>query len=177
PMIPKIHWDNKDPNIHARTSWLLTWCNTYPNTQIKLFSDSYQEAVNEGWWHQQMSTQKEVYFQQVADAVFPHDHNQHIRQLYTQYPSFFIKPIKSHFQFLCKKYNEANKTLSSTGAGLTVTELKDNPELSTLVDKILVNFPWWADLHGFWRNNPLYNTVFSTADPRQDFTAGAWQYF
>ncbi|KIK15075.1 hypothetical protein PISMIDRAFT_49296, partial [Pisolithus microcarpus 441] len=155
----------------AHTSRLLTWCNTYPDTRIKLFSDSHQEAVNEGRWHQQMSTQKEDYFQQVADAVFLHDHDQHIRQLYTQYPSLFIKPIKSHFQFLCKKYNEANKTLGSTGAGLTIEELKDKPEMSTLVDKILANFLWWADLHGFWRTNPLYNTVFSTADPGQDFAA------
>ncbi|KIK17848.1 hypothetical protein PISMIDRAFT_38451, partial [Pisolithus microcarpus 441] len=177
PMIPKICWDDKDPNIRTCTSQLLTWCNTYPNTRIKLFSDSHQEAVNEGWQRQQMSAQKEVYFQQVTDAIFLHDHDQHIRQLYMQYPSLFVKPIKSHFQFLCKKYNEANKTLSSTGAGLTIEELKDKPEMSMLVDKILANFPWWADLHGFWRTNLLYNTVFSMADPRQDFTAGAQQYF
>ncbi|KIK22277.1 hypothetical protein PISMIDRAFT_102718, partial [Pisolithus microcarpus 441] len=129
---------------------LLTWCNTYPNTQIKLFSDSHQEAVNKGWQHQQMSMQKEVYIQQVADAIFLHNHNQHIRQLYVQYPSLFVKPIKSHFQFcfnLHKKYNEANKTLSSTGAGLTIKELKDKPEMSMLVNKILVDFLWWADLH------------------------------
>ncbi|KIK22917.1 hypothetical protein PISMIDRAFT_85353, partial [Pisolithus microcarpus 441] len=159
---------------------LLTWCNTYPDTWIKLFSDSHQEGVNKGWQHQQMSMQQEVYFQQVADAVFSHDHDQHIRQLYTQYPSLFIKPIKSCFQSyltshfsLCKKYNEANKTLGSTGAGLTIEELKDKPEMN----KILVNFLWWADLHSFWRTNLLYNTVFSMADPRQDFAAGAQQYF
>ncbi|KIK23312.1 hypothetical protein PISMIDRAFT_100570, partial [Pisolithus microcarpus 441] len=146
---------------------LLTWCNTYPDTRIKLFSDSHQEAVNEGWQHQQMSVQKEVYFQQVTDAIFPHDHDQHIRQLYVQYPSPFVKPIKS----LQRSQQD------STGAGLTIKELKDKPEMSTLVNKILANFLWWADLHGFWRTNPSYNTVFSTANPGQDFTAGVQQYF
>ncbi|KIK13826.1 hypothetical protein PISMIDRAFT_48333, partial [Pisolithus microcarpus 441] len=71
--IPKIRWDDKDPNIRARTARLISWCNTYPETRIKLFSDSHQEAVNEGRRRQQMSAQKEVYFQQVADAVFTHD--------------------------------------------------------------------------------------------------------
>ncbi|KIK16305.1 hypothetical protein PISMIDRAFT_50363, partial [Pisolithus microcarpus 441] len=140
------------------TSRLIGWCKTYPDTQIKLFSDSHQEAVNEGCQHQQMSAQKEVYLQQAAAAVFTHDHDVHIRQLCFR---------------LCKKYNEANKTLGSTGMGLTVAELRENPEQKKLLDKITENFPWWEDLHGFWRNNPSYNTVFSTADPGQDFTAEA----
>ncbi|KIK23913.1 hypothetical protein PISMIDRAFT_10524 [Pisolithus microcarpus 441] len=49
--------------------------------------------------------------------------------------------------------------------------------MSTLVDKILANFLWWADLHSFWRTNPSYNTVFSMANPGQDFAAGVQQYF
>ncbi|KAI6103913.1 hypothetical protein EDD16DRAFT_1702703 [Pisolithus croceorrhizus] len=93
--IPKIRWDNKDPNIQAHTTHLICWCKTYPDSRIKLFLDSHQEVVNEGRWHQQMSAQKEVYFQQVADAVFTHNHDLHIWQLYAQYPSVFIKPIKS----------------------------------------------------------------------------------
>ncbi|KAI5987579.1 hypothetical protein EDC04DRAFT_2614802 [Pisolithus marmoratus] len=131
-------------------------------TCIKLFSDSHQEVVNEGRWCQQMSTQKEVYFQQVADAIFTHDHNLHIWQLCFR---------------LRKKYNEANKSLGSTGAGLTAMELRENPEMKRLLDKIVDTFPWWEDLHGFWRMNPSYNTVFSTANPGQDFTMEAQQYF
>ncbi|KIK13890.1 hypothetical protein PISMIDRAFT_118044, partial [Pisolithus microcarpus 441] len=156
---------------------LISWCNTYPETRIKLFSDSHQEAVNEGRWHQQMSTQKEVYFQQVVDAVFTHNHDLHIRQLYAQYPSIFIKPIKSHHLRLRKKYNDANKTLGATGAGLTAMELREKPEIKRLLDKILDTFPWWEDLHGFWRTNPSYNTVFSTGDPGQDFVMEAQQFF
>ncbi|KAI6035954.1 hypothetical protein PISMIDRAFT_74058, partial [Pisolithus microcarpus 441] len=175
--IPKIQCDNKDTNICACTAQLISWCKTYPDTHIKLFSNSHQEAVNEGWWHQQMSTQKEVYFQQVADAVFTHNHNPHIQQLYAQYPSVFVKPIKSHFQLLCKKYNDTNKTLSSSRACLTAIELRERPEMKRLLDKILDTFPWWEDLHSFWRTNLSYNTVCSTANLSQDFATEAQQYF
>ncbi|KAI5990737.1 hypothetical protein EDD15DRAFT_2369447 [Pisolithus albus] len=91
-----------------------------------------------------MSAQKEVYFQQVADAVFTHDHDPRIRQLYAQYLSVFVKPIKSRFQFcfrLHKKYNDANKTLGSTGAGLTAIELRERLDMKGLLDKILNTFP------------------------------------
>ncbi|KIK24194.1 hypothetical protein PISMIDRAFT_99112, partial [Pisolithus microcarpus 441] len=54
---------------------------------------------------------------------------------------------------LRKKYNNANKTLASTGAGLTAKELKEDSQLKKLLDKILENFPWWEEVHGFWRTN------------------------
>ncbi|KIK19895.1 hypothetical protein PISMIDRAFT_45160, partial [Pisolithus microcarpus 441] len=78
---------------------------------------------------------------------------------------------------LCKKYNDANKTLSSSEASLTAKELKGNLQLNKLLDKILENLPWWEAVHGFWRTNPLNNMVFSTGDPGQDFATGAQWYF
>ncbi|KAI6001318.1 hypothetical protein EDD15DRAFT_2570243 [Pisolithus albus] len=131
--IPKIRWDDKDPNIRAHTSRLITWCHTYPDVRIKLFSDCHQEAVNEGRRRQQMSAQKDVYLQQVASAVFSNDYDPRIRQLYAQHPSLFVKPIKNRFAALRKKYNDANKTLGSTGAGLTAEELKEDPQLKKLL--------------------------------------------
>ncbi|KAI6026058.1 hypothetical protein EDC04DRAFT_2606153 [Pisolithus marmoratus] len=120
------------------------------DTCIKLFSDSHQEAVNEGQWHQQMSMQKE-----------------------TLVLNFWLI---SHFR-LHKKYNDANKSLGSTRVSLTAMELRENPEMKRLLDKIIDAFPWWEDLHGFWRINPSYNMVFSMANPGQDFTMEAQQYF
>lgn len=46
-----------------------------------------------------------------------------------------------------------------------------------ILDQLLVAFPWWVDLHGWWRTNPTYNTSFSTADPGQDFAAEAAGHF
>ncbi|KAI6094674.1 hypothetical protein F5141DRAFT_1069231 [Pisolithus sp. B1] len=166
--IPMIQWDNKDPNICARTACLISWCQNYPDTHIKLFSDSHLDA---------MSAQKDTYDQQIAAAIFKNDYDPNIRQLYNQFPVMFVKLIKSCFQMLCKKYNKANKSLGSTRAGLTAEEIQDNLDLKKLLDKILLNFPWWEDLHGFWCTNPSYNTVFSTADPGQDFAAEVQQHF
>ncbi|KAI6008005.1 hypothetical protein EDC04DRAFT_2582311, partial [Pisolithus marmoratus] len=145
-----------------------------------LFSDSHLDVVNEGWSHQQMSAQKDTYYQQVANTVFKNDHDLNIKQLYNQFLAMFIKPIKSHFQtyilLLCKKYNKANKSLRSTGAGLTAAEIQENPNLKKLLGmSSAASCP--TDLHGFWHTNPLYNTVFSTADPGQDFAAEAQQHF
>jgi hypothetical protein len=41
----------------------------------------------------------------------------------------------------------------------------------------LQEFPWWTDLHGWWRTNPAYNTASSVADPGQDFSAEALSAF
>ncbi|KAI6108270.1 hypothetical protein F5141DRAFT_1216009 [Pisolithus sp. B1] len=124
-----------------------------------------------------MSAQKDTYYQQIVATIFKNDYDPNIRQLYNRFPAMFVKPITTHFQMLHKKYNEANKSLGSTRAGLMAEEIQDNPDLKKLLDRILLNFPWWEDLHGFWHTNPSYNTVFSTADPGQDFAAEAQQHF
>ncbi|KAI6096862.1 hypothetical protein F5141DRAFT_974374, partial [Pisolithus sp. B1] len=134
---------------------LINWCQNYPDTCIKLFSDSHLDAVNEGQSHQQMSAQKDTYYQQIVAAIFKNDYDPNIRQLYNQFPVI----------------------LGSTGVGLTAEEIQDNPDLKKLLDKILLNLPWWEDLHGFWHTNPSYNTMFSTADPGQDFAAEVQQHF
>ncbi|KAI6094862.1 hypothetical protein EV401DRAFT_1820425, partial [Pisolithus croceorrhizus] len=117
----------------------------------------------------QMSAQKDTYYQQIVATIFKNDYDPNIRQLYNQFPAMFVKPIKTHFQTLHKKYNEANKSLGSTRAGLMAEEIQDNPDLKKLLGMIYV--------HGFWHTNPSYNTVFSTADPGQDFAAEAQQHF
>ncbi|KAG2107576.1 hypothetical protein BD769DRAFT_1392940 [Suillus cothurnatus] len=56
-------------------------------------------------------------------------------------------------------------------------ELQKNPHTKTLIDLQLNKFPWWPDLHGWWRTNPAYNTVFSTADSGQNYESAALQHF
>ena len=94
---PNIRWDDKDPRIRARTTRLIAWCNTYPDRRVKLFSDSHQEASNEGRQRQQMSTQRETYYKEIAEAVFKEDGDEKVRRWYVQDPSRFIKPIKHCF--------------------------------------------------------------------------------
>jgi hypothetical protein len=42
---------------------------------------------------------------------------------------------------------------------------------------IVESFPWWPDLHGFWRTNPGFNMLPAIADSDQDFEQEALSLF
>ncbi|KIK79816.1 hypothetical protein PAXRUDRAFT_160274, partial [Paxillus rubicundulus Ve08.2h10] len=72
------------------------------------------------------------------------------------------------------KYNKINKVFSQTGSGITYKELVAEPCSWNIVGKIgLEVFPWWQDLHGWWRTNPAYNMVYSMANGGQNCAAAA----
>ncbi|KAG1758725.1 hypothetical protein EDD22DRAFT_747832, partial [Suillus occidentalis] len=157
----------------ARTSRLIAWCKANDDACIKLFSDSVKDAKEQGRKKKQSGSPKETYYAQLANAIFSNDEDPEVRLLFQTNPSAFIKPVQTRFGTLKRKYNEFNKSLKQTGAGLTYDELQKNPQTKTLIDSQLSKFPWWPDLHGWWRTNPAYNTVFSTADPGQNYESAA----
>ncbi|KAI9459805.1 hypothetical protein HD554DRAFT_2176865 [Boletus coccyginus] len=78
------------------------------------------------------------------------------------------------------------------GVGLTVNELQSTTKTKGLLDifvhcildfsswlagEITQDFLWFSVLHGWWRSNLIYNVVYSTADPDQDFAAQAAAMF
>ncbi|KAG1802909.1 uncharacterized protein HD556DRAFT_1437971 [Suillus plorans] len=122
-----------------------------------------------------MSIQKRNYIQQLAAVIFINDKDPTIHALYKEHPFSLIKPVES---WLGKKYNAANKGLGQTGAGVkSIKELDADPHTKNLIAQLLLQFPWWSDLHGWWRTNPFYNTAFLTADPGQDFASEALKFF
>ncbi|KAG0700423.1 hypothetical protein DFH29DRAFT_774835, partial [Suillus ampliporus] len=144
-----------------------------------IFSDSAKDAKEEGRTHQQMTTQKNTYMQQLAASVFTDDEDLKVREYFQAHPLAFMKPIQvaTSVTMLRKKYNEINLQLGQTGARLSFEELNENEKMKTLLDCLLQTFPWWVDLHGWWRTHPAYNTSFLTADPGQDFAAEAMDVF
>ncbi|KAI9570136.1 hypothetical protein HD554DRAFT_2170324 [Boletus coccyginus] len=77
-------------------------------------------------------------------------------------------------------------------AGLTVDDLQRATKTKRLLDifvpcildlsswlagEITQDFLWFSALHGWWRSNPIYNMVYSTADLDQDFSAQATTTF
>ena len=44
-----------------------------------------------------MSTQRDTYYKEIAEAVFKEDGDEKVRRWYVQDPSRFIKPIKHRF--------------------------------------------------------------------------------
>ncbi|KAG2063601.1 hypothetical protein BDR04DRAFT_1033249, partial [Suillus decipiens] len=172
--MPTIHWEKKNS---PRTARLIEWCKINQDARLKIFSDSAKDAKEEGRTRQQMTTQKNTFMQQLAASVFADDEDPKVREYYQAHPLAFVKPIQGRFTSLRKKYNEINLQLGQTGAGLSFDELNANEKTRTLLDRLLQTFPWWVDLHGWWRTNPAYNTSYSTADPGQDFAAEAMDVF
>ncbi|KAG2053841.1 hypothetical protein BDR06DRAFT_863379, partial [Suillus hirtellus] len=140
---------------------------------LKIFSDSTKDSKEEGRTRQQMTTQKNVYLQQLAATIFENDEDLKVREYFKAHPLAFTKPIQSRYFSLHKKYNEINVQLGQTGTGLSFEAINGNEKMRSILDWLLVAFPWWVDLHGWWRTNPTYNTLFSTADPGQDFAPEA----
>ncbi|KAG0695196.1 hypothetical protein DFH29DRAFT_814433, partial [Suillus ampliporus] len=130
--------------------------------KIKLFSDSVKDAKEKGRKKKQSGTPKETYYLQLIHAVFKNNEDPETRLLFEQSPQVFIKPVQTQFRILRKKYNNVNKSLKQSGAGMTFDDLQKDSEMKTLLD-----------LHGWWRTNPAYNTVSSSVDPGQDFESSA----
>ncbi|KAI6156681.1 hypothetical protein BKA82DRAFT_33051 [Pisolithus tinctorius] len=49
--------------------------------------------------------------------------------------------------------------------------------MKNIIDGIQKEFPWWGDLHSWWRTNPAYNSMWSGADSGQNFAAHAVRLF
>ncbi|KAG0699263.1 hypothetical protein DFH29DRAFT_1002135 [Suillus ampliporus] len=154
-----VQWEKA---YSACTSRLIAWCKANKDAQIKLFSDSVKDAKEQGRKKKQSGIPKETYYLQLAHAVFENDEDPETRLLFEQSP---------------QKYNDINKSLKQSGAGMTFDDLQKDPEMKTLLDSQLAKFLWWPDLHSWWRTNPAYNTVLSSVDPGQDFESSALQYF
>ncbi|KAG1838232.1 hypothetical protein C8R48DRAFT_622374, partial [Suillus tomentosus] len=165
-----IQWEKTHS---ARTSRLIAWCKANDDARIKLFSDSVKDAKDQGRKKKQSGTPKETYYLQLASSIFSNDEDPETRLLFSQNPNAFIKPVQTRFGTLRKKYNEFNKALKQSGAGMTYEDLQKDPETKTLIDSKLEKFPWWPDLHGWWRTNPAFNTASSSADPGQNFESAA----
>ena len=83
-----------------------------------------------------------------------------------------------------------NGELGQTGAGLTVEQIRDNPDLSNILgmfvleylcstvyadqslcsDQLIIDhsLPVWERLHGFWRTLPNFNPHAVSSEPGQD---------
>ncbi|KAH7917253.1 hypothetical protein BV22DRAFT_1135560 [Leucogyrophana mollusca] len=60
---------------------------------------------------------------------------------------------------------------------MSVDDLMKDPDTKTLIEEQLESFPWWPDLHGWWRDIPSYNANAGTSDACQNFTDDAAAFF
>ncbi|KAI6164201.1 hypothetical protein EDD17DRAFT_1474789, partial [Pisolithus thermaeus] len=161
----------------SRTDRLIKWCRTHEAKRKKLFSDSTQDAREEGRSKQQLHHGKNHIYVEMAKAIFLHDETDEFRSLAAMNPGVFASSIRSHLDVLKTKYRKQNALLGQTGAGCTYEDLLSNDKTKNILAAITKDFPWWADLHRWWRTNPAYNNTFSAADIRQDFATRAVELF
>ncbi|KAI6099280.1 hypothetical protein EV401DRAFT_1894938 [Pisolithus croceorrhizus] len=106
------------------------------------------------------------------------------RLTYLNDPLSFVKTIKVICQItlmstfrLKTKYNTINRQLSLSGAGVTIEQLLEDLQKQNIYEQLQPMFPWWDNLHRWWKDNPSFNYSFSTANSGWDFVAGACSHF
>ncbi|KAI5991082.1 hypothetical protein F5J12DRAFT_697973, partial [Pisolithus orientalis] len=152
-----------------QTDHLIKWCRTHESEQKKLFSDSTQDAQEEGRSKQQLQHGKGAIYVEIAKVIFSvSDKTPEFQVLAQDNPSVFTAPICSQLEVLKNKYQKQIALLGQMGAGYTYEDLVDSSSTKNIIAMIEKEFPWWGKLHGWWCTNPAYNSTWSAADSRQE---------
>ncbi|KAJ7862093.1 hypothetical protein B0H14DRAFT_2740782 [Mycena olivaceomarginata] len=135
--------------------------------RIKLFSDSTEDATNDGRKRivgkeskiNMYGTLAHEIFKELPEDAPPEDTEDdvvsaEVRAAYKDNPIRFAKSLQQQFARLKKSYSAHKKTLVQTGGGLKPEDQQNN-----LIEKIKLAFPHWDELDGFWRELPNYNPI------------------
>ncbi|KAJ7827203.1 hypothetical protein B0H13DRAFT_2373968 [Mycena leptocephala] len=153
----RAFWD-KDA---TRTERLLDWLTVNVEDRLKLFSDSTQDANEQGRKKQTGKTTKMAYYLKMADAVFSVDASDTVRADYVENPNRYACSVENYL-------GSCNNELGQTGAGLKPEDVTPESEIANKIAKIKVDFPYWEQLHGFWRTLPNFNPYTVSSEPGQD---------
>jgi hypothetical protein len=125
----RVFWD-KDV---TRTERLLDWLTVNADDRLKLFSDSTQDANEQGRKKQTGKTTKMAYYLKMADAVFSVDASDTVRADYVENPNRYARSVENYLgrcvvDLLLVAFRV---TISNTGFGNvteTLTMSSDRPE-------------------------------------------------
>ncbi|KAI6141370.1 hypothetical protein EDD17DRAFT_1516150 [Pisolithus thermaeus] len=94
--------------------------------------------------------------------------------------AIFLHNETEEFQSLAQlesKYQKQNALLGQMGVGCTYKELMSGKRTRNIINMIQKEFPRWADLHGWWHTNPMYNSTWSSANSGQNFSVCVVELF
>ncbi|KAJ7131096.1 hypothetical protein C8R44DRAFT_594956, partial [Mycena epipterygia] len=134
-----------------------------PKFRIKLFSDSTAEAKKAGRQKLVGKDGKQQQYAQLAEYVFKDDPAEMVRfaSNIQKYASAVETRLRRHKEYIAR----CNK-LGATGASLDLIDV--------YIPWIRESWPWWDDLHGFWRELPNYNPVgVQSSQPGTDHASAA----
>ncbi|KAF8200151.1 hypothetical protein BJ912DRAFT_948114 [Pholiota molesta] len=169
---PKIEW-SKNPDW----TWsLIAYLTTHSSFRTKLFSDSTADATKNGRAKVVGKEGKNQMYGTLAKALFGEMPGQ--MEFYALDSKRFAVSVETRLRRLKSEYSKHLKELGSTGAGLSPEDVTPGSELANLVDRICSTWPWWKELHSFWRELPNYNPIsVTTSTPGLDHAAEASALF
>ncbi|KAJ7120058.1 hypothetical protein C8R44DRAFT_529464, partial [Mycena epipterygia] len=142
-----------------------------PTFRIKLFSDSTAEAKRAGRQKLVGKDGKQQQYAQLAEYVFKDDPAEMVRfaSNIQKYASAVETRLRRRKEYIAR----CNK-LGATGAGLDPELVSEGTNIANLIEEIRESWPWWDDLHGFWRELPNYNPVgVQSSQPGTDHASAA----
>ncbi|KAH0833465.1 hypothetical protein J3R83DRAFT_12585 [Lanmaoa asiatica] len=123
--------DSAKTNILWERKWsyctdhFIEWCTDNPTKHVKLFSDSTQDACQEGRPRTQLTSAKKELFAELAKYIFVEKEQVlSLEEWGTQKAQAYVMATQRRHQILKNKYTECLKSLGETGAGLMVKDLQ-----------------------------------------------------
>ncbi|KAI6138090.1 hypothetical protein BKA82DRAFT_116670, partial [Pisolithus tinctorius] len=163
------------------TDCLIEWCKTHKAACKRLFSDSMQDAQEEGRSKQQLHHGKNNIYVEIAKVIFSVyllvQFEVVLMCTFLPSPPLYFSVFTYRVCSLKQKYWKYITLLGQTGAGRTYDNLVSNTSTKNIIDGIQKEFSWWGDLHGWWHMNPAYNSMWSGVDSGQNFATCAVRLF
>ncbi|KIJ28341.1 hypothetical protein M422DRAFT_140817, partial [Sphaerobolus stellatus SS14] len=128
----------------------------------KLFSDSTRDAKGAGRRKQQAKDQKVQMHATLASYVFAKHEDTALAAEYAADPTRFGRSVGQRLQRLIRLYGDHIKDLGVTGAGLLSDEIIEGSGIANKIGmsyEIHDIFPFWDELHPFWRELLNYNPI------------------
>ncbi|KAJ6471178.1 hypothetical protein DFH09DRAFT_1220511 [Mycena vulgaris] len=139
------------------TEALITYLCEHPEFRIKLFSDSTAEAKQQGRPKLVGKDGRPQQYTVLAAYIFKEDEKEQVR--YASNPPKYATAVETRLRRLKREYKVHVGVLGATGAGLLPDQVTEGSNIASLLDAIRAKWPWWDDLHPFWRELPNYNPV------------------
>ncbi|KAJ7724795.1 hypothetical protein B0H16DRAFT_1239175, partial [Mycena metata] len=138
----------------------------------KLFSDSTADAKKDKRAKAVAKDGKSVQYGELAKYIFKDEPNEQAR--YANDPGKYATAVETRLRRLKKRYQTCLGRIGATGAGLDPESVKAGTALASLIGAVRDGFPWWDELHGFWRELPNYNPVgVQSSEPGTDHASAA----
>ncbi|KAJ7074852.1 hypothetical protein B0H15DRAFT_957044 [Mycena belliarum] len=158
------------------TDLLVSYLTENPTFRIKLFSDSTADAKKEKRAKQVAKDGKTVQYGVLAKHIFADDNNEAPR--YANDPVKYATSVETRLRRLKKEYIKILTRIGATGAGIDPELIRAGSQLDSLIGEVRDSWPWWDDLHAFWRELPNYNPIgVQSSEPGTDHASAAADIF